>query len=146
ATGAVAAGLAIAAGSSGLTFIAVPAPILGAAAIIDAFRDQPRAAWTAGGLTLVGVGCARELRGTGADRWTDIVWVARESEIAGAVIGGEPAPVAALSTLGANGALGAAGAGDALGGPRPRWIGGAAFAPGAADRAPWTGFGDAWFM
>jgi menaquinone-specific isochorismate synthase len=27
----------------------------------------------------------------------------------------------------------------------PRLFGGAAFAPGAADRAPWTGFGDAWF-
>ena len=33
----------------------------------------------------------------------------------------------------------------ALGLARPRFVGGAAFAPGAADRAPWTGFGDAWF-
>jgi hypothetical protein len=25
-------------------------------------------------------------------------------------------------------------------------LGGLAFAPGAADAAPWTGFGDAWFV
>jgi menaquinone-specific isochorismate synthase len=28
---------------------------------------------------------------------------------------------------------------------RPRFVGGLAFVPGAADAAPWTGFGDAWF-
>jgi menaquinone-specific isochorismate synthase len=28
----------------------------------------------------------------------------------------------------------------------PRLLGGLAFAPGAADREPWTGFGDAWFV
>src|SRR5439155_1477501 len=28
----------------------------------------------------------------------------------------------------------------------PKLLGGLAFAPGAADRAPWTGFGDAWFV
>ena len=27
----------------------------------------------------------------------------------------------------------------------PKFFGGAAFAPGAADHAPWTTFGDAWF-
>jgi isochorismate synthase len=27
-----------------------------------------------------------------------------------------------------------------------KFLGGAAFAPGSADRAPWTGFGDAWFV
>ena len=27
-----------------------------------------------------------------------------------------------------------------------RFVGGGAFAPGAADRAPWQGFGDAWFV
>ena len=128
------AGLAIAARSNALTFIAVPAPITSAAAILDAFRDQPRVAWTSGELTLAGVGCARELRGTGVDRWTEVVRAAQELEIGNAVIGGEPAPVTALGTLGA------------LGGARPRFIGGAAFAPGSADRAPWTGFGDAWFV
>jgi len=128
ASGAVAAGLAVAARSTALTFIAVPAPVTSAAAIVDAFRDQPKVAWTSGELTLVGVGCARELRGAGVDRWAEIVRAARDVEIAGAVIAGEPAPL------------------SALGGARPRFIGGAAFAPGAADRAPWTGFGDAWFV
>jgi len=28
----------------------------------------------------------------------------------------------------------------------PKLLGGAAFAPGGAERAPWTGFGDAWFV
>ena len=133
ASGALAAGLEIAARSSGLTFIAVPAPVAGAAAIVDALRDQPRVAWTSGELTLVGVGCARELRGTGVDRWAEIVRAARAVETAGAVIAGELAPIAALRALGGLGA-------------QPRWIGGAAFAPGAADRAPWLGFGDAWFV
>jgi menaquinone-specific isochorismate synthase len=32
-----------------------------------------------------------------------------------------------------------------LGFARPRFVGGAAFAPGTADGAPWLGFGDAWF-
>lgn len=132
ASGGVAAGLAVAAQSTAapgaLTFIAVPAPVATAAAIVDAFRDQPRAAWTSGDLTLVGIGCARELRGAGVDRWAEIVRAARGLMAAGAVIGGEPAPL------------------SALGHARPRLIGGAAFAPGAADRAPWVGFGDAWFM
>jgi len=128
AAAALAAGLAIAARARGLTFIAVPAPIVPAGAIIDGFRDQPRAVWAAGELTLAGVGSARELRGAGAERWDDIVRGARAIHVAGAVIDGAAAATAAL------------------GGARPRLIGGAAFAPGAADRAPWIGFGDAWFM
>jgi menaquinone-specific isochorismate synthase len=128
AAAAMSAGLAIAARADGLTFIALPAPIAPAAAVIDGLVDQPRVAWASGELTLAGVGCARELRGTGADRWDQLVRGARGLEVAGAVIAGEPA------------------AWPALGIARPRWIGGVAFAPGAADRAPWTGFGDAWFM
>ena len=124
----LAAGLAIAARARGLTFIAVPAPIAAAGAIIDGFRDQPRAVWATGELALAGVGSARELRGTGAGRWDDIVRGAQAIDVAGAVIDG------------------AAAAPAALGAARPRLLGGAAFAPGAADRAPWTGFGDAWFM
>jgi isochorismate synthase len=127
ASAAMSAGLAIAARSDGLTFIALPAPVAPAAAIVDGLADQPRVAWTSGELTLVGVGSARELRGAGADRWDELVRGARALEVAGAVIAGEPA------------------AWPALGFARPRLIGGAAFAPGAADRAPWTGFGDAWF-
>ena len=129
---ALAAGLAYAARSSALSFVALPAPIVGAGAIAgaidDALRDQPRVAWTSGTLTLAGVGVARELRGHGDARWTQIVDGARALALHGAVIGGAPAELAALGVA------------------RPRLIGGAAFAPGAADRAPWTGFGDAWFV
>jgi len=128
AAAAMSAGLAIAARSDGLTFIALPAPVAPAAAVIDGLADQPRVAWASGELALAGVGSARELRGTGADRWDELVRGARELEVGGAVIAGEPA------------------AWQALGIARPRWIGGAAFAPGSADRAPWIGFGDAWFM
>jgi menaquinone-specific isochorismate synthase len=125
---ALSAGLAVASRSSGLTFIALPAPVVAAAAIIEAFRDQPRVAWASGELTLAGVGCARELRGTGEQRWEQIIDRAADLDLAGAVIAGEPAAL------------------PALGAARPRLVGGAAFAPGSADRAPWTGFGDAWFV
>ena len=124
------AGLAIAARAAGLTFVALPAPIVAEGAIVDGFRDQPRVAWASGELTLAGVGCARELRGAGPGRWDELVRGARALDRGAmtAVIGGEPAALAALGPA------------------RPRLVGGAAFAPGAADRAPWTGFGDAWFM
>ena len=125
---AIAAGLAIAAQARALTFIAVPAPIVDAAAVAGALADQPRVAWTSDELTLAGAGMARELRGSGAERWAEIVRAARGLVVAGAVIDGAPAPIAAL------------------GAARPRWVGGAAFSPGAADRAPWHGFGDAWFV
>ncbi|HEX3759940.1 MAG TPA: isochorismate synthase [Kofleriaceae bacterium] len=128
ASAALSAGLAIAARGDGLSFVALPAPVVPAAAVIDGFADQPRVAWASGELTLAGVGSARELRGAGADRWDELVRGARGLAVAGAVIRGEPA------------------AWPALGIARPRWIGGAAFAPGSADRAPWTGFGDAWFV
>lgn len=128
ASAAISAGLAVATRAPGLTAIAVPAPVAAAAAILDGGRDQPRVAWSSGELTLAGIGCARELRGSGAGRWDDIVRGARALDVTGAVIAGEPAALAAL------------------GAARPRLIGGAAFAPGAADRAPWLGFGDAWFV
>lgn len=121
------AGLAIAARSAGLVCIALPAPAASAAAILDAWRAEPAVAWSAGELSLVGVGVARELRGAGAARWDEVIAGARALPVRGAVIAGEPAPL------------------DALGPARPRLVGGAAFAPGAADRAPWLGFGDAWF-
>ncbi|HMG20398.1 MAG TPA: hypothetical protein VK607_03740, partial [Kofleriaceae bacterium] len=84
ASAALSAGLAIAARSPGLTFIALPAPLVSAAVVLDGFRDQPRVAWSSGELTLAGVGCARELRGTGDGRWDEIVGAARALEIAGA--------------------------------------------------------------
>lgn len=144
------AGLAIAAHAEGLTYVALPAPIVSAAAIVDELRDQPLVSWTAADLTIVGVGIARELRGAGPARWAQVIAGAHaiatntpdpddeprdtmpthtgdELADARAVIAGELAPV------------------SALGFARPRFLGGAAFAPGAADRVPWTGFGDAWF-
>jgi menaquinone-specific isochorismate synthase len=109
----LAAGLANATATDAITVIALPAPIVAPAAIVDAWPDVPLAVWTQGELTIAGVGIARELRGSGEQRWTDVVAQARAMRIVGA---------------------------------RPRFVGGAAFWPGAADRAPWRGFGDAWFV
>ena len=100
----------------GWSFVTMPAPVVPAAAIVAAFRSAPLVAWSSQDLTLVGVGVAQELRGRGDARWQEIVAEARQiSATAG------DAPV------------------------RPRLLGGLSFVPGGADRAPWTGFGDAWF-
>ena len=112
------AGLAIARASTGLTCIALPVPQVAAAAIVAAWRSAPVVAWSSGATALVGVGIAREVRGTGEDRFTDVIASAKQIELSHVV--GHRAWV-------------------------PRLFGGLAFAPGAADRAPWTGFGDAWF-
>lgn len=135
------AGLAIAARRDALTFIALPAPVVPASALVGELRDEPVVIWTSHDLTLVGLGAARELRGAGAARWAEVVagaqalasdgagaHAAASTATPGAVIAGAAAPLAALGLA------------------RPRFIGGAAFAPGAADRAPWLGFGDAWFV
>lgn len=150
------AGLAIAATRDALTFIALPVPVGATPSIVDEFRDQTLATWTSTELTIVGVGVARELRGRGAARWAEVIagahavatntpdvddeprdtlpthLVAESTppvprDLPCAVIDGVLSPVADLGFA------------------RPRFLGGAAFAPGAADRAPWTGFGDAWF-
>ena len=110
--------LAVAAKSRGISFVVVPAPVASAAAIVDAWTDRALVAWTTSELTLVGVGVAHELRGRGAARWTEVIEGARALAI-----------------------------GEVLGGAfRPRFLGGAAFAPGTADAGPWRGFGDAWFV
>ena len=141
------AGLAIAARSDGLTFIALPAPVLPAASIVDEFRDQPLAAWTAHDLTVVGVGIARELRGAGRARWAEVIAGAHAIATATPDPGDEPRDT--MPTLGTEPhravIAGALAATSALGFARPRFLGGAAFAPGAAEAAPWRGFGDAWF-
>lgn len=112
------AGLAIARASTGLTAIALPVPVVPSPAIIAAWRAAPIVAWSAGDAAYVGVGIARELRGHGEDRFAQIVAQAKALE-----------PV---TTVGHRSWV-------------PRLFGGAAFAPGAAELAPWTGFGDAWF-
>jgi isochorismate synthase len=112
------AGLAIARASTGLTCVALPVPVVASAAIIAAWRAAPVVAWSQGDTALVGVGIARELRGTGPERFAQIVEQAKQLEVA--------------TTIGHRSWM-------------PRLFGGAAFAPGGADLAPWTGFGDAWF-
>jgi menaquinone-specific isochorismate synthase len=112
------AGLAIARASTGLTCIALPVPVVPSAAIIAAWRAAPVVAWSQGDTALVGVGIARELRGHGPERFAQIVERAKQLEVA--------------TTIGHRAWT-------------PRLFGGAAFAPGGADLAPWTGFGDAWF-
>ena len=161
------AGISIAARSEGITYIALPAPLVPAAVIVDELRDQPLVSWTSADLTIVGVGIARELRGTGRTRWAEVI--AGAHAIAtntpdpgdeprdtmptrlGDELGGKPHERGARSNAErCAGESRAVIAGElapvsALGFARPRFLGGAAFAPGAADRAPWLGFGDAWF-
>ena len=123
------AGLAIARAHDGWTFVVLPAPIAAAAGVIAAWPHAPAVAWTSPELTIVGIGCARELRGHGAARWHDVIAGAEAVARGRAVVGGE---------------LRARGVVDPL--ARPRFLGGAAFAIGTADHAPWAGFGDAWFV
>lgn len=141
------AGLAIAARSDGLTYIALPAPVVAAAAIVDEFRDRPLVSWSSAELTLVGVGIARELRGTGRTRWAEVIAGAHAIATNTPDPGDEPRDTMPTRDTAPSRAViaGAVAATSELGFARPRFLGGAAFAPGAADRAPWTGFGDAWF-
>lgn len=147
------AGLAIAARADGLTYVALPAPVLPAAAIVDELRDQPIVAWSSSELTLVGVGIARELRGTGRARWAEVIAAAHAIATNTPEVGDEPRDTMPTREPGLDLLLGPSRAviagelasTEALGFARPRFLGGAAFAPGAADRSPWIGFGDAWF-
>lgn len=123
--------LVAAAGGEGITFIALRAPLVEVPTIVDAWPVAPLVSWASSSLTIAGVGVARELRGTGADRWSELVDGTRGVRSHGAIIEGVDEPT--LVPV------------EALGIARPRFLGGAAFSPGAADRAPWTGFGDAWF-
>lgn len=149
--------LALATRADGLAFVAMRAPVVAAHQLVRAWPDATAVAWTSHELTLAGIGIARELRGRGATRWADVVAAARALRVAGAVFVDDAAEPA--SDLGADGSsepairrrsfsadLGALLPIDTLGIARPRFVGGAAFAPGAADAGPWTGFGDAWFV
>jgi isochorismate synthase len=117
------AGLAIARKQTGWTFIAMPAPIVAASALVAASRHAAVVAWSSQALTIVGVGAAVELRGAGAARMQQVIGAAARLQASTIV---DRSCVGSLA--------------------RPRLLGGLAFAPGAADSAPWTGFGDAWFM
>ena len=113
------AGLATARRAHGWSFIALAAPVAPAPALVAAAKNAPLVAWSSQNLTLVGVDVACELRGTGNARWREVVAAARSL-----AVGASPDDLLA----------------------RPRLVGGVAFTPGGADGAPWTGFGDAWFM
>ena len=141
-------GLAIAQRSQGLTFIALPAPVIAASAIVDEFRDETLVAWSSGDLVLVGVGVAREVRGTGEHRWAEVIANAHAIATNTDEVDDEPRdtmpthddlPVRAVIA-------GEVTSVETLGFARPRFVGGAAFTPSSADRSPWTGFGDAWFV
>jgi menaquinone-specific isochorismate synthase len=118
-----------------LSFVAYPAPVVAAPALVAAFRSSstPLVAWSSPPArvgarcprVIVGIGVAAEARGHGDNRWLDVITAARNL-LANAEI------------------VDLAGVGEQL--ARPRLLGGLAFAPGAADAAPWTSFGDAWFM
>lgn len=149
------AGLAVARGVDGLTFVALPAPVTDVAPIIaalaeaGALRDDALVAWTAPGLTLVGAGVARQLRGAGASRWAEVIAGAHAITTNTADVCDEPRdtmPTPLPADVPARAVIaGVPATLAALGFARPRFVGGAAFAPGAADVAPWSGFGDAWF-
>jgi isochorismate synthase len=127
--GELAAGLAIARGRRGLTFCAVRAAIAPAPVLLAAWPERAAVSWSDAARVVVGIDVAREVRGRGANRWQEIIAGARDVAIAGATLGDVAVPDP-----------------RELGLARPRWLGGAAFAPNAADRAPWIGFGDAWFV
>ncbi|HUS32322.1 MAG TPA: isochorismate synthase [Kofleriaceae bacterium] len=126
------------------SFVAYPAPVVAAPALVAAFRTGPLVAWSAPASrvttatattslidaartpqVIVGMGAAAELRADGSARWRELIAQARTLI--------DNAQLIDLS-----------GAGDHL--VRPRLLGGVAFAPGAAGAAPWTDFGDAWFV
>jgi menaquinone-specific isochorismate synthase len=112
------AGLAVARVSTGITCIALPVEVVSSSAIIAAWRSATMTAWSTSDQAYVGIGVARELRGEGPDRFAQVIAAAQLIDV--------------TSTVGHRTWV-------------PRLFGGAAFTPGGADQAPWTGFGDAWF-
>jgi isochorismate synthase len=114
---------------SQLAFRAFSTKIVAPSVFAREFANEPMVSWSSHDLVVAGIGIAHELRGHGAERWQQVIDAA-----------------AALKTehrVEIDGVMGAFGD---LGFARPRFLGGAAFAPGSAERAPWTGFGDAWFV
>lgn len=103
------------------------------------FTTEPLVSWSSNDLVVVGIGIAHELRGHGPARWQHVIEAARalRETVRGPMSKVDGARVEI------DGAIGSF---DDLGFARPRFFGGAAFTPGAAERAPWTGFGDAWFV
>jgi menaquinone-specific isochorismate synthase len=133
--------------ASGWSFIAVPAPIVGAPVVVAAAGSQPVVAWSstarpdrAGSEVIVGIGVAHELRGHGSARWREVVAGARALHRAPG--GHREAAGRGVDSISRATRI-VMPASDFA---RPRFLGGLAFVPGAADAAPWTGFGDARFV
>lgn len=110
--------------------ISVPAPAVDAERAFRPLADGPVVLFQGrDGLELAGWGAARDLRAQGPDRFRAIA--AEGSAFLSGIApadesrGDEPLPEDLVT---------------------PRAFGGLAFAPGAADAAPWAGFGDARFV
>ncbi len=143
-------GLAAARDHSGSTFIALPVRRVSLPTIV--LHADPREAliaWASPTLTIVGVGAAVELRARGRSRCAQIIAGAHAFATDMPDAGDDPRDT--MPTLVGGPAHRAVISGtatdlEALGVARPRLLGGLAFVPGGADAAPWTGFGDAWFV
>jgi isochorismate synthase len=109
---------AAAASEGAITIVAVPSVAAPVVAIAD--RDDAIVAWEPRDQdeAWAGVGTAAAVEGRGPGRFTEVARAA--DAILARVV-------------------------EAPGAPAPRMFGGLAFAPGAADAAPWHGFGDARF-
>lgn len=123
------AGLDRAARQAGWTCVVLPTKVADPSLLVNERGDGLAVWWPHNGEAVVGLGAAAILRGSGEGRWRDVRDQAAEvmARIEARVVAGET--VAAPPALG-----------------RPRFLGGLAFTPGAASAAPWTDFGDAWFM
>jgi isochorismate synthase len=111
------AGLAAASRVRSWTAISLAVPVVEPAVLVAAWRASPLVVWSTSETTIVGIGAAAEVRGHGDTRWKDIVSSAGQVTLDERSRGG-----------------------------RLRWLGGLAFAPGAAEAGPWRAFGDAWFV
>ncbi|MEZ4362288.1 MAG: isochorismate synthase [Kofleriaceae bacterium] len=117
--------------AAGWTSVVLPASVADPSALCEVRGGGLAAWWPPHGEAVVGVGAAAILRATGADRWSELRAQAEQvaARVEQRVFAGELV------------------AGDPHHGPtRPRFLGGVAFAAGAAAAPPWRDFGDAWFL
>lgn len=154
---------------SDLAFRAFSTKIVPPSAFAREFANDPLVSWSSNDLVVVGIGIAHELRGHGETRWQQVIEEARALRATVVEISGSRADVSRVdgsrvdidgsrvdidgsrvdidgSRVDGSRVDGSTCSFDHLGFARPRFFGGAAFAPGAAERAPWLGFGDAWFV
>jgi menaquinone-specific isochorismate synthase len=107
--------------ADGLVELILEVPSADATALTSVLPRLPRVLWRdRAGQQCIGIGAVVELRASGASRFTDIAKQAQQVKWA--------EPVSALHAM------------------SRAFVGGFAFAPGAADDEHWRGFGDSWFM